>query len=344
MGQIVLSIVIGTYNRIDVLKQCLGALIGKIKVEHEIIVIDAGSTDGTLDYLGHLQDIRLVCDDGLIGQAQSLNRVFAMLDSKYVCWLSDDNLVQSGMMDQAVSILESDQKIGMVSLKVKDITGRYSAAEYLGGIWPTGVLNCNQGMLPVALIKKVGGFDERFRDYGIDSDLTTRVLLEGYKVVYTKRVAIHHLRDHEAVSWTDSSGRKHKLEMAKELYKQKYEELIRSEFDGLYAKEERENSSLLKVIRYFYTLMRKKDISLRNWVGMIKKDWRILFVMLGTWIGLGEKDWSILFVARFVSKMDFLINIGKPYYLVQYIPGSFLQQIESQSSLQSQTEGRMNVS
>jgi GT2 family glycosyltransferase len=42
--------------------------------------------------------------------------------------------------------------------------------------------------------------DEQFCDYGIDSDLTTRILLEGYKVVYTKRAAIHHLRDHDTKS------------------------------------------------------------------------------------------------------------------------------------------------
>src|SRR5512143_2087958 len=123
MDQITLSVVIGTFNRLEVLKQCLDSLIGKIKTSNEIIVIDAGSTDGTLDYLGQLQGIRLVCDFGLIGQAQSLNRVFQTLDSKYVCWLSDDNIVQSGVLDEAVSILESDKKIGMVSLKVKDISG-----------------------------------------------------------------------------------------------------------------------------------------------------------------------------------------------------------------------------
>jgi glycosyltransferase involved in cell wall biosynthesis len=133
MGQI-LSIVIGTYNRIEVLKQCLDSLIGKIKAAHEIIVIDAGSTDGTLDYLEHLRGIRLICDEGLLGQAKSLNQAFRSLKSKYVCWLSDDNIVQPGALDQAVSILESDPKIGMVSLKVKDISGPFVGAEYVGGI------------------------------------------------------------------------------------------------------------------------------------------------------------------------------------------------------------------
>ena len=314
MGQIVLSIVIGTYNRLDVLKQCLDSLIGKIKTAHEIIVVDAGSTDGTREYLRELQGIRLVCDEGLIGQAQSLNRVFKALDSKYVCWLSDDNIVQPGIIDLAASILEHDPKIGLISLKVKDISGQYVTAEYLGGIWPTGVLNCNQGMLPVALLRKMGGFDERFRDYGIDSDLTTRVLLEGYKVVFTKPVAIYHLRDHDAASWTDSSGRKRKMESARELYGQKFDALTKSKNGRSYNKTVREKSLPLKFILQLYSGARKLGISIQDWTG------------------LTERDWRNLFLARFVSKADFLMNLKKPYYLVQSIPSSFLKELSMMPS------------
>jgi len=221
-----LSIVIGTYNRLGLLRQCLDALIGKIKVTHEIIVIDAGSTDGTLGYLRQLQTIRLLCDEDLIGQAQSLNRVFKKLESTFVCWLSDDNIVQEGMLDLAVSILEQEPEIGLVSLKVKDIRGSHIDMPYIGGIWPSGVLNCNQGMISTKLLLALGGFDEDFRDYGIDGDLTTKVLLAGYKVVLTKQVAIHHLRDHETISWTDENDRKQRLNAARTLYQRKYEKLI----------------------------------------------------------------------------------------------------------------------
>lgn len=302
-----LSVVIGTYNRIEVLKQCLDSLLGKIKVLNEIIVVDAGSTDNTREYLRNLQGVKVSCDEGLLGQAKSLNRVFRSLKSKYVCWLSDDNIVQPGMLDQAVSILEDDPKIGMVSLKVRDISGPYAGEEYVGGIWPSGILNCNQGMLPVALLNRIGGFDERFRDYGVDSDLTTRVLLEGYKVVYTRRVAIHHLRDHDANSWVDSNGRKQKMEYARELYGQKFEALMKSEVGRLYSKAERENSLVLRMILLWYGRARKLGIPLHNWTG------------------LTERDWRNLFTARFVSKLDFLINRKNPYYLVQQIPNEILR-------------------
>lgn len=293
------------------LKQCLDSLLGKIKVSNEIIVVDAGSTDDTHEYLRNLQGVKVICDEGLLGQAKSLNRVFRSLKSKYVCWLSDDNIVQPGMLDQSVSILERNPKIGMISLKVKDISGPYAGEEYVGGIWPTGVLNCNQGMLPVALLNRMSGFDERFRDYGVDSDLTTRVLLEGYKVVYTKQVAIHHLRDHDTKSWVDIQERKQRMEYARELYEQKFDVLIKSWHGGNHNKARRENPTTLRLILLSYRHARKLGISIQDLTG------------------LTERDWRNLFKARFVSKFDFLINMKKPYYLVQYIPYELLSALVS---------------
>jgi GT2 family glycosyltransferase len=121
MKKVDLGIVIGTFNRLALLRKCLDALIGKVRIPHEIIVVDAGSTDGTQEYLEHQQGIRVIEDGQLIGQAQSLNRVFKTLKSKYVCWLSDDNIIQGGMLDVAVNILKRNPDIGLVGLKVRDI-------------------------------------------------------------------------------------------------------------------------------------------------------------------------------------------------------------------------------
>ena len=60
----------------------------------------------------------------------------------------------------------------------------------------------------------------------MDADLTTRILLSGYSVVYTKQVARHHYLDQGIVSWTDPKGRKKRKLAALDLYHTKYSELI----------------------------------------------------------------------------------------------------------------------
>ena len=75
----------------------------------------------------------------------------------FVCWLSDDNLVADGILDVAFDVLNTDTRIGMVSLKVKDVTGSHIDAPYLGAIWESGILNCNQGLLciPTGINKSI---------------------------------------------------------------------------------------------------------------------------------------------------------------------------------------------
>lgn len=223
-----LSVVVGTYNRLHLLRQCLEALVGKINIDHEIVVIDAGSTDGTIDYLKGIQGIRLVCDGERLGQARSYNRVFKTIASKYTCWLSDDNVVRDGMLDQTVRVLEANQDIGMVALKTKDVIGPFRNADYIGGISSVGILNCNQGVIRTDVLHDVGFFSEEFLDYGIDSDLTAKVLIKGWKVVYTKAIAVNHYR--EWMVATDSADYQKRMERQKQslqLYHEKYRTLAK---------------------------------------------------------------------------------------------------------------------
>lgn len=309
-----LSILIGTYNRVDHLRRTLEALIGKIAVPHEIVVIDAGSTDGTLDYLQQLIGVRVIQEGERIGQARSLNRVFKSLKSRYICWLSDDNVVIDGMLDVAVSILKKDASIGMVALKVKDVTGPHVDSAYLGSVWTSGVLNCNQGMLPTTLLQKLGGFNEEFRDYGIDADLTTRVLLEGYKVVYTKKVTIHHFRDHESDSWISKDARNRRLEMARDLYNHEYQFLLNY------------RRPRVKFIPHMFA----KGLSYG--LDVLKRFMNNNQVL--SWVAAALRDWQNVYRGRFISPWDMIRTIGRPYHLVQSMPPGVRGSVSSEYTVE----------
>src|SRR4029079_15372765 len=91
-------------------------------------------------------------------------------------------------------------RVGMVAVKVRDIEGPVVDAPYLGAVSSIGILNVNQGMLRTPIVQEVGGFSEAFRDYGIDPDLTAKVLFSGWDVAYTRAVGIPHHR-----AWADGS-------------------------------------------------------------------------------------------------------------------------------------------
>ena len=220
-----LSVVLGTFNRLASLKRCLDSILNQTSTPVIVHVTDAGSTDGTQDYLRSLEDgrVRILFVGRKLGQARAYNDVFRIIDTPYVAWLSDDNEVVDSGLDAAVRILDREPSIGMVALKTKDVQGPFLGSVYLGGVSEIGVLNVNQGLLRTDVLREVGGFSEAFGFYGIDPDLTAKVLYSGHDIVYTRQVALHHYRDWPVQEGTPEQAdlaRRHALSL--ELYRRKW--------------------------------------------------------------------------------------------------------------------------
>ena len=139
-----ISIVVGTYNRLATLRKCIDSIPRETRRAFHLYVTDAGSTDGTIEYLQSIasESIRPLLVGKKLGQARAYNDVFDLIETPYVCWISDDNEIVNGGLDLAVDILQRDEQIGMVALKVRDLQGPFVDAPYVGGVWKTRHPEC----------------------------------------------------------------------------------------------------------------------------------------------------------------------------------------------------------
>jgi len=303
-----ISIVVGTFNRLASLQRAIASICKETTRSFCIHVTDAGSTDGTLAYLESVRSERVVAHfvGERVGQAKAYNDVFRTLTTPYVCWLSDDNEVVNASLDEAARILDERRDFGMVGLKVKDTQGPFAHAPYIGGVSPIGVLNVNQGMLRTSLLQSLGGFSEEFRDYGIDPDLTTRVLLSGYGIAYTRQVALLHYRDWGASK--DSPEYKEKMSRQKrylELYKTKYAHLVQDDLA--------------------WSLKRQLGRAFRHAVS------KEVLSSSKTFLGGCARDWNNALSARFISPLDPIRSKNRPYHLVQKLDkGALVRRREEQ--------------
>lgn len=283
MEEIKLSVVIGTYNRLEQLKRAINSILEETNTAIKIYITDAGSTDGTIEYLKEVASEKIVpiFEGEKLGQAKAYNQVFEVIESPYVCWLSDDNVIVNHGLDVAVEILAEDPQIGMVALKTQDQQGPFKEAPYIGGVSAIGILNVNQGVLRTNVLKQVGGFSETFRDYGIDPDLTAKVLFSGWDIVYTRVIAIHHYRN-----WgEDPNSVEYQQLMEKQIkYKQLYLEQYQQYAQG--GLGWRLKKTLWAIIRRVLGVNKKFNSHEPFFLSLMVRDWHN--IMTSRYISLGD--------------------------------------------------------
>lgn len=296
------SIVLGTFNRLEQVRRCIDSIERETTVAHRVYVTDGGSTDGTVEYLRSVASDKIIpiFVGRLLGQAKAYNDVFAQIDTPLVCWLSDDNEIVNAGLDRAARILERDARIGMVGLKTRDLEGPFVDAPYIGGISEIGVLNVNQGMLPTPVLRQVGGFSEVFRNYGIDPDLTAKVLFSGFRVVYTRAVAVHHHRnwsmDHASPEYVALTE---KHERSRRLYSAKYLRWA-------------DQSRMLRIKKHAFDLMSR----MVGHPGFLDSRRRYL--------GGIPRDWFNSLHGRFIRAFDPILFASSDYHLVQRCPARLM--------------------
>jgi glycosyltransferase involved in cell wall biosynthesis len=295
----VLVVLVATYNRLALLQTVVEALERGTRTAHELIVIDGGSSDGTIEYIERDPRITPVRQGELLGTARCYNRVWRHVDSRYSCWLSDDTEIVPGSLDTAVAVLEADATIGMVGLKMKDTKGPGRHEAYRGGLSEFGILNCNHGVLRTALARQVGFFNDEYRSYMIDPDLTASILCTGHRVVMTRDVAVLHHRE-----WAEREGN---------------EKVVR-DMGGI------DNAAIYH--RKFAFLERSRTLATRLRAKLVWACARGLFLGArpdACRLSLSRRDWLNLAGARFTSLLDPFVHSGRPYHLAQSIPVAMLE-------------------
>ncbi|MBF0486000.1 MAG: glycosyltransferase family 2 protein [Candidatus Omnitrophica bacterium] len=107
------TIVVPTYNRVNLLAEALKSCLAQTHEDLEVIVVDDASTDTTESFVRGLSDPRVIYvkKPRQTGSVASINMGFARASGDYLTWSSDDDLYAPGAIKRLVKALEENRSI-----------------------------------------------------------------------------------------------------------------------------------------------------------------------------------------------------------------------------------------
>ena len=198
-------------NGLNQIKVCLESIARNTPQEHEIIIVDNGSADGSIEYLRSLSRIVLIENPQNLGPT-TRNRFLALARGRYIVFLDNDTIVTKDWLTRLIRFAAVDPEIGIIgacanyasglqlvqNTSYKDIReleefAASRAAEYADTLWLSPRLVTMCVLLKRELVERIGGLDEGFGMFGFeDDDFAIRATIAGFKSVVAPGVFIHH--------------------------------------------------------------------------------------------------------------------------------------------------------
>ena len=213
----VISVVLATLDRRPFLVAAIRSIRDELRdVPHEIIVVDGGSADGTIEWLAQQKDIITIVQHnrGEWGGKRIakrpwgyfINLGFKCATGKYVCMLSDDCLVCPGAIRNGERFFEDQlnagKKVGAVAFFFRDwpLRMKYAVAHNLDQLYVNHGLYLREALAEVGYANEVD-----FRFYYADTDLVLKMTHCGYECLPCRDSFIEHYIDEEEILRMENS-------------------------------------------------------------------------------------------------------------------------------------------
>jgi len=184
---VILSVVVPTMNKVDLLRQTLAALQQQDAGEGrawEVVVVNDGSTDGTAAYLAEIDGqgqnplFRVVSPPHNVGRARARNLGARAAVGQAILFLDDDIVAPPGLVRAHQDLLEAYPGQGTIGYAVT--ASEVFDAPHFAYLDSRGVAKLTEGEAPARFFvtqnaavpreafNAIGGFDEDFSSYGFE--------------------------------------------------------------------------------------------------------------------------------------------------------------------------------
>lgn len=181
------SIVIPSYNQAKFVEAALQSVLAQDYKNKEILFIDGGSTDGTMEIVSKYQGQLDVCiSEPDSGQSHALHKGFSLATGDVLTWLNTDDLLLPGALSDVEKVFSENPKrswlLGNVIIIDEEdrILKCWRGDGYTPGFYKLGILSAGgpSAFFKRCLYESVGGINLNLH-YQMDTELWWRFATAG---------------------------------------------------------------------------------------------------------------------------------------------------------------------
>lgn len=204
-----ISLIIHNLNRADILRVCLGSVLAQTHRPLEVVIMDAGSTDGSLEIIHKaMEAMRAAGMETLLdlceptGVATSRNRGASLASGDLLAFLDNDAILASGALEKAARRFAADSRLGVLSFRVllrdSNLPDPYSwiyrrpAASWNEREFETFTFTGGACCIRTEAFREAGGFWEILKYSREEEDLCLRLVDRGWKIFYSPDSLMRH--------------------------------------------------------------------------------------------------------------------------------------------------------
>lgn len=182
------SVVIPVYNREDLIRTTVDSVLDQNRPNLDVIVVDDGSSDGTLSVLRSMQDSIRVFEQANAGAGAARNTGLRNARGEYVAFLDSDDLWFPWTVDCYEQIIRSQDRPAFVAgqpylfSKEKEVENKEredveieTFLDYFASCDAWRWWGASSFVMRTDAVRRVGGFTERRDIISEDMDLTMRM-------------------------------------------------------------------------------------------------------------------------------------------------------------------------
>lgn len=209
--------IILTWDGKQYLSGCLDSVLKQTLPPAEIILVDNGSRDGTVEFVRERygDSVTIVENKTNVGFSEGNNRGIRVSSGDYVVLLNNDAEPHPRWLESMVDVMEKDPRAGMCACKIVCASdpGTIDYAGFLiyrdGTVRSRGRLEKDReqfsrveetfapsgcaALYRRKMLDEIGLFDPDFFIYGDDSELGFRGRLAGWKSLFAPEALVYHI-------------------------------------------------------------------------------------------------------------------------------------------------------